>query len=103
MAQILQLSQAELVGAEHVRVTRERRVERVRGAGIRANGFHADSLNRRLFGEPLCTVDGNAWCRPSIEKRVLVAGASVPAGTDEQPAAGRQSTMLRFKRLDVRH
>ena len=57
LVEVLQLGQAVLARAEQERVAGERRVERVRGAGVGADRLDAEPEDRRLLGQPAGALD----------------------------------------------
>src|SRR5579875_3936191 len=92
--QVAQLGQSVLSRAQEVGVARERRVEGVRRAGIRADGLHAYADDRGLFGKPPCAPGRDARAVPGVEEAGLIIAAGVPAGPVQQPAALRQRAVL---------
>ena len=82
--QVLQLGQAVLASAEERGVARERRVERVRGAGVGADGLHADADDRGLFGKPSRAVDRDAGRVRSgligVQEGLLAVRPRIPTG-----------------------
>ena len=100
--QVRELGQAVLAGAEQEVVDREGRVEGVRGARVGADGLHADAHDRRDLGQPARGLDVRARGLGAVEERLLVVGAGVPAGAQEQPAARRAAGRARSPRPGCR-
>ena len=103
LGQVRELRQAVLARAEQEVVDRERRVERVREPGVGADGLARRSRRSR-------DVSASQRARPAsgpgrlaaVEERLLVVGARVPAGAQEQPAARRQRRRARSPRPGCR-
>ena len=72
LRQVLQLRQPVLVVTEQERVTRKRRIERVRGSGIGADRLDADPQNRRRLGQPLRALHRDPRRVPGIQECILV-------------------------------
>ena len=89
LGQVGELGEAVLARAEQEVVDRERRVEAVRGARVGADRLDADADDRRLLGQPARALGVRAGRVAAVEERVLVVGARVPAGAQQQPAARR--------------
>src|SRR5581483_681586 len=105
LGQVGELGQPVLAGAEQEGVTRERRVEAVGGASVGADRLDADPDDRRLLGQPAGAGDRDAGgVRPGlvrVQESGLVVGAGVPAGSEQQPAAGRQRAVLALPGVEV--
>ena len=86
-------------------MARERRVEGVRGPGVRADGLGPEPDDRRLLGQPGRARDadsGGVRARlVGVEELGLVVGTGVPARAVQQPAALGQRPVGRLPLLDV--
>src|SRR5437764_2586216 len=103
--QVRQLRQTVLPGAEQEVVARKRWLETVRRAGVGTHGLDTEADDRRLFAQPLCQLrchTGRVRSRfVGVQERRLVVRAAVPAGAEQEPAAGWQRTVLLLPILDV--
>ena len=81
---------------------REGRVERVRDARVGADGLDAEADDRGRLGQPARGLGVRAGRLAAVEERVLVVGAGVPAGAQEQPAARRAAGRARSPRPGCR-
>ncbi len=85
----------------------ERGIEACRSARVYSDGLDADTDERRFFGEPAGTLHveagglrGTGAC---VQEKVLVVGASIPAGAQEQPAAVGERAVLGLESADIVH
>ena len=100
--EVAQARQAELAGAVHDAVVRERRIEGPRLAGVGADGLDADAQHVAIVREQPRRARVKAGTvravRADVEERGRI-GAAAPSGPQQHPRAGGNAAVLRFPLL----